>query len=604
MFEYNKKIINNYDFLELDSKRNKIKNDFDFHDLELNDNDRLSNPVFKSIGYPSKIYYKNIQKFISQYTYEGAIILDSCCGSGSTGIAAVLENRKAILIDSSPEAINITFNTLNYIDLKEADKIYNKILTDLEGKINQLYKVSFDNGDEGYAESIIMSHIYLCPKCNEKITLYNSETGKRSEYKCKNCNTIINISKREDKKFLIEKRKPIECKVILTKSRENKKKVTKNITNNDIVLWNEILEEYKKEYESLWKPEEKIVYNRCYPRPGGWPGFDIDSSVSDLYTDTNILALQILNYYIDTNIENNDMKAFFKFIFTEILFRTSNRLFTTSGIKNVYHIPAVGKVQNVMTVFKRKYKQIKKAKEFLQDRFSRDDVERNIRIIKGNAKDIKVNDNSIDYAFIDPPYGGVVPYAELNLFYSAWLKEKEDLKNEIIIPMDYDKKVEYVEQWGQQLENAFKEVYRALKPGAYFTIVFQSKFNCIWNELRDLMINRLGFEFVNIVKNERGTTFHTNNNDDTNPQSAFITYRKPVDGISKTNYNLKDSISKNVFDVFPKNELTNGMSFREIQSRIIYLVHYHELDMIPDDNKIKLWLESICMYNDGKYSLK
>lgn len=59
MFEYNKKIINKYDFLELDSKRNKIKNDFDFHDLELNDNDRLSNPVFKSIGYPSKIYYKN-----------------------------------------------------------------------------------------------------------------------------------------------------------------------------------------------------------------------------------------------------------------------------------------------------------------------------------------------------------------------------------------------------------------------------------------------------------------------------------------------------------------------------------------------------------------
>ena len=63
MFEYNKKIINKYDFLELDSKRNKIKNDFDFHDLELNDNDRLSNQVFKSIGYTSKIYYKNWSYF-------------------------------------------------------------------------------------------------------------------------------------------------------------------------------------------------------------------------------------------------------------------------------------------------------------------------------------------------------------------------------------------------------------------------------------------------------------------------------------------------------------------------------------------------------------
>ena len=178
-----------------------------------------------------------------------------------------------------------------------------------------------------------------------------------------------------------------------------------------------------------------------------------------------------------------------------------------------------------MTVFKRKYKQIMKAKEFLQIQTDKETVETNIRIIKSDAKKLNINDNSIDYAFIDPPYGGVVPYAELNLFYSAWLKEKEDLENEIIIPMDYDKKIEFVKKWGKQLEFAFREVYRVLKPGAYFTIVFQSKFNEIWNELRDIMNNRIGYEFVNIVSNERGTTFHTNNSNDTNPKSAFITYK-------------------------------------------------------------------------------
>lgn len=602
MFEYNNKIINNDDYLGVKNKENKIKNDFDIDELELSDSDRLSNPVFKSIGYPSKIYYKNIQKFISQYTYEGAVILDSCCGSGSTGIASILENRKAILIDNSPEAINITFNTLNYINLKEADKIYNKLLRDLEGKINNLYKVNFENGDEGYAESIIRSHIYLCPGCNEKIVLYKSETGKRSEYKCKCCGKLINISKKEDKECLIEKRKPIECSVVLKKSNSGKKKITKELTKSDTELWEKVLEENKKEYDSLWKPTEQIVYNRCYPRPGGWPGFAIDASVSDLFTDTNILALQIMNHYIENNIEDNDMRVFFKFIFTEILFRTSNRLFTTSGIKNVYHIPAVGKVQNVMTVFKRKYKQIINAKTFLQNQFSKEDIERNIRIIKQDAKKISVKSNSIDYAFIDPPYGGVVPYAELNLFYSAWLNEKEDLDNEIIIPMDYDKKIEFVEQWGRQLETAFSEVYRVLKPGAYFTIVFQSKFNEIWNELRDIMINRLGFEFVSIVKNERGTTFHTNNDDDTNPQSAFITYKKPIKENNTVNFINK--VKKDVFEVFPKEELFQPISFREIQSKIIYLVHYHELDTIPSDKEIKTWLESICVCNEGKYNLK
>ena len=56
-------------------------------------------------------------------------------------------------------------------------------------------------------------------------------------------------------------------------------------------------------------------------KTGGWPGFDINASVSELFTETNILALQILNNYIENNIEDNDIKAFFKFIFTEILFR-------------------------------------------------------------------------------------------------------------------------------------------------------------------------------------------------------------------------------------------------------------------------------------------
>ncbi|MGG7212634.1 DNA methyltransferase [Clostridium nigeriense] len=604
MFEYNNKIINNYDYLYRDSTSNKIKNDGNIDEIKLSDNDRLSNPIFKSIGYPSKIYYKNIQKFIKQYTDKGAIVLDSCCGSGSTGIAALLEERMVILSDNSPQAINITFNILNYIDLNQANKEYKKLLNNLEGKINYLYKVNLADGSEGYAESIIESSIYLCPECGERVILYETATGKRSEYKCKNCDRIINISKKEDKTFLLEKRKPVEANIVITKSKGKRGKIRRNIEASDLELWQCILEEYKEKYSSLWKPTEKIIYNRCYPRPGGWPGFDINSSVSDLFTEKNIIALQILNDYIESNILDDDIKTFFKFVFTEILFRTSSRLFTTSGIKNVYHIPAVGKVQNVMAVFKRKYSQIIKAKEFLQQQTTKECVENNIRIMKNDAKKLNVNNNSIDYAFIDPPYGGVVPYAELNLFYSAWLGEKEDLQNEIIIPMDYDKKIEFVERWGNKLEAAFKEVYRVLKPGAYFTIVFQSRFNEIWNELRDIMNNRIGFEFINIVKNDRGTTFHTNNSNDTNPESAFITYRKPINEIAITHIESEGINGKDVFGIFPLKELQQELSLREVQTKIIYLVHKYKLDKVPSDNEIKCWLESICTFSNNKYKLK
>ena len=134
----------------------------------------------------------------------------------------MLENRKVILSDSSPQAINITFNMLNYINLKEVNKIYKDIISNLEDEINNLYKVKLNNLDEGYAETIIRSHIYFCPECGQEVILYGSATGKRCEYKCKSCGRLINISKRDDKAFLKEKRKPVEANIVLTKS-DNKK---------------------------------------------------------------------------------------------------------------------------------------------------------------------------------------------------------------------------------------------------------------------------------------------------------------------------------------------------------------------------------------------
>lgn len=227
-------------------------------------------------------------------------------------------------------------------------------------------------------------------------------------------------------------------------------------------------------------------------------------------------------------------------------------------------------------------------------------VDSSVRIIKGNAQEIGVKSNSIDYAFVDPPYGGMVPYAELNLFYSAWLNEKEDLENEIVIPMDFEKKEEFVKLWGQYIENAFSEIYRVLRPGAYFTIVFHSTHNNIWNELKNIMTERLGFEFINIIANERGTTFHTNQINDTNPVSAFITYRKPE---GKNNF-VKESITNDsVFKYFDKEFLSGGKSYREIQSKIIFLSHEHDIT-IPTDNEIKKWLDEICEFKDNLYFIK
>ncbi|MFU0824098.1 DNA methyltransferase [Clostridium sp.] len=594
--------INYKDLDEFLNQDRKITNRFNFENFTLSDKERLSDPIFKSIGYPSKIFYKNIQPFINAYTEEGGIVIDSCCGSGSTGIAALLENRKCILIDNSPHAVNIAYNIINYVDMNKLEKTYKKMLSELEDEINGIYYTRTREGFSGYADIIIASNVYSCPSCDNEIILYKNETGKRSEYKCPHCGYVINISKKEIKDRQLDKRRPVEVTIKVTDKNAPIKKEVREVTEKDVELWEVKLNEYNKKYEHYWSPEEKIIYNRCYPRVGGWPGFAIDASVSDLFPAKNLMALKIINNYIENRIDDESIKSFMKFIFLESLFRTSSRLFVSSGIKNVYHIPPVGKEQNVLTVFKRKYRDITKAKKYLQNIVDEERINNNIRIIKGDAQNIDIPSNSVDYAFVDPPYGGMVPYAELNLFYSAWLNEKEDLENEIIIPMDFEKKDGYVEIWGKYIENAFGEIYRVLRPGAYFTVVFHSKFNNIWNELKDIMINRLGFEFVNIIENERGTTFHTNHINDTNPVSAFITYRKPENECIVTKENILVE-SQEVFKFFDKNILKEGRTYREIQSKIIFLCHEHSIS-IPSDKEIKQWLERICDRKDGYYFLK
>lgn len=594
--------MNKNDYASLDdflNNESRLNDNFTFNDEDFSDKKRMSDPIFKSIGYPSKIFYQNIQKYISSYTQPGGVVLDSCAGSGSTGIAALLEGRKSILIDDSPLASNMEYNLLNYVELQLLDAEYKKLIKKLEPTINGIYSTKLSNGTDGYADVIIASNVYACPQCGQEIILYKNETGKRSEYKCPECGRIINIANKEDKECQIDKRRPVEVTVIATQQGTSVKKETRPITEEDKKQWKEVFEKYEAEYGDLWSPSEQIVYNRAYPRVGGWPGFAIDATVSDLFPKKNLLALKILNNYIETEIADENVRHFMKFIFLESLFRTSSRLFTGSGIKNVYHIPPVGKEQNVITVFKRKYKGIFKAKEFLQNQLTKSQTEKDVRIIKCDAKNIPIPDNSVDYAFIDPPYGGMVPYAELNLFYSAWLHEKEDLDNEIMIPMDYEKKDGYVEIWGAYIERAFGEVFRVLRPGAYFTVVFHSKFNNIWNELKEVMQVRLGFEFVNIVENERGTTFHTNQINDTNPVSAFITYRKAEDGMPHPS---EAHSQKSVFEIFDLSFFKTERTFRAVQSQIIKLVNEYNLKEVPDDKTIEKWLENVCKKNGNKYN--
>lgn len=64
-------------------------------------------------GYPTQKPIELLQRLITAYTDKGDIVLDYFCGSGTTGEAALSMDRRCVLVDQNPNAIQITADRLS-----------------------------------------------------------------------------------------------------------------------------------------------------------------------------------------------------------------------------------------------------------------------------------------------------------------------------------------------------------------------------------------------------------------------------------------------------------------------------------------------------------
>ena len=69
-----------------------------------------NSPIYNAHSYHTKVPPEGIVPYIEHYTGPGDLILDPFCGSGMTGVAALMTGRHAILNDLSPAAVHIARN--------------------------------------------------------------------------------------------------------------------------------------------------------------------------------------------------------------------------------------------------------------------------------------------------------------------------------------------------------------------------------------------------------------------------------------------------------------------------------------------------------------
>lgn len=84
----------------------------------------------KLFGEPTP--YFQVKKLLKKYSVEGDLILDPCCGHGTTGIAALELNRQAILNDLNPSACKVTRALFEFFDEKQAISLWREIKANLD----------------------------------------------------------------------------------------------------------------------------------------------------------------------------------------------------------------------------------------------------------------------------------------------------------------------------------------------------------------------------------------------------------------------------------------------------------------------------------------
>jgi 16S rRNA G966 N2-methylase RsmD len=123
---------------------------------------------------------------------------------------------------------------------------------------------------------------------------------------------------------------------------------------------------------------------------------------------------------------------------------------------------------NVFVSFKRNYERISRALK------ATNSVNSNSVVTNHSATSLDIISESVDYIFVDPPFGSNLMYSELNFLWEPWLRIVTNNAKEAVINKSQQKGLF---EYQQLMEDSFRALQIALKPGRWMTVEFHNSQN-------------------------------------------------------------------------------------------------------------------------------
>lgn len=463
-------------------------------------------PIYNAHSYHTKVPYQGIIPFIEHYTEPGDLILDPFCGSGMTGVAALLAPRgprKVILNDLSPAAVHIARNYCTPCDVQKLKKEFERIKSAVKEEFDWLYETYHEDPETGkkipaIIQYVIWSDVYRCqpkkrdpkkhPKnpdgCGTEIVLWDvamdHDSGKvKDSFPCPNCSETWRKTE-----LPLLRSTPVITNYIYTDPKTKKKRRgERRVTEFELGR----LREIESKEIPYWYPTSELaknseMYIRCALHLRNI------TRACDFYTKRNLWALARL-WKQCLKVKDRNMSNHLLFILTSLfghlekLTRYKFKRGGNSALTGTLYLGSISVEDMPLRVAESKVHQVLKA--FSQ--FFIRKVNSEVIVNTGSADSLDIPNNSIDYIFTDPPFGSNIFYGDCSFLWESWLGEftddaKEAVWNKSRTPSEGGKTLD---DYKKLMTESFREMYRVLKPNRWATVVFSNSDDRVWEAIQD-----------------------------------------------------------------------------------------------------------------------
>ena len=523
-----------------------------------------THPLYMAHNYHAKAPHQAIMRYILHYTNPGDIVLDGFAGTGMTGVAAQecgsrsaveelgykvlpdgnvidesgnivskLGARRVIINDLSPIATFIAYNLNHPIDVQKFKKDVKDLVKQIQDECGWMYETSHvdenslnsSKGDttKGTIQYVIWSDVFLCSTCDKDVVYWDiavdGDTGNMVvDMQCPSCSASLRKRDLERKWELFfdaelgmtvrhAKQVPVYIDYMYKGKRYRKKP-----DGEDLALLRHI-----SEIDIPFSfPANPLPWGYNTRQPINSHG---KTHVHHFFTRRNLLVLASLW----SKTEGNPT---LRFLLTSFLTKTASLLHNIAikdgkinlagAMPNVLYIPSNLAERNLIKLLQSKSKDIVRA--------GLDELVGGTLISTMSFGADVISEDTIDYIFIDPPFGSNLMYSELNFIWESWLRVRTNNEHEAIENEFQEKSLD---GYREIMATAFGNAYKILKAGRWMTVEFSNTKAIVWNAIQSA-IQEAGFVIANVSALNKGQgTFFSQTNPVSVKQDLVISAYKP-----------------------------------------------------------------------------